>query len=905
MRDNPVLIFSWLLICYFNLAGEQIKSGQNSAIPPVRIQTADSIKMRFTEGILFGSFSKEDGPFLVEGNVMVPSGQMLEFGPGCHIYIGGQNSSITVYGQIFIRGNKDEPVVFNSASDQPNPWDWNRIYCRSNQRSVFNHCIIRHSNYGLVVENGSISIQNTLFENNSIHGLVIKNSEVDLRECTFTSEHISAINLLPGAVLEAESLTIKNNLTAISCHKNSYVKLQGGSITENSNGMIIHPYSSVSILSAQITRNKNGLVTSLEIPRKDREMVFSNAHDLKIVDIPEINKLLRLTINENKLAFARSESQVKGRENFKPGFSALSKPPEPVSDFLGNVTTGFKYFHPRSQKNPSVDSIIHQTHYPEKIQPEIQVFANGHRAGADINLLMDIYGNSWLSTAGYVDKRMFNLSLSYAEQQLVFGDFFENASETSISGRQITGVKYSGQFMNMGAGDKRFDFILAAGESEFPKDSGDHEINIYNETVDTGMSVRQQLTYLASLSVKPTRTSSLSVKGIIARDQTDKPIFRSPLNDPSAPDPVQAQTGCIDGSVSLLQEKLEIFAELDLGTHDTIDSDKAKDVAWYNPDFKHAVPEIFSLFNKKDFQDHYAFTMGTRTSIKGYKLSLSASRIAADYFSAGNPYLETDKWLVSFSTDKQINDRFTMSTTYDYRRASISVSPQDNNRFNIKGEYSIGENKPTFSIDYSCIYEKMTSSERVENDDTTFTSTYEDKAVSNIVAMEAKQNFTNGIDCGLRYQLLYDNDISKHADQKLNNNGDRFQNQLRGWFSFRIKKYLKSKFSVRLATRDEKRDSLEAYSYKLQNLTTWNIIPRKLILNLIGEYNSSSETDIYTYQNPTLASFYKGEMELRYSITSRLSLSVMGSYEKSYDEAPESAENYKALISGINLTCLF
>lgn len=903
VKKNPVLILILIIFSFSYLPGKDISTEHDLTDSSANIDADDTVKMRLPEGVLFGTFSKDDGPFLLEGSAIVPSGQVLEFGPGCRIYVGGQNTSITVYGQIIVRGQKDEPVIFMSANNKTNPWDWDRIYCRSNDRSIFNHCIIRNSNFGLIVENGAAIIRNCLFEKNSLQGLTVKNSEISLIESRFIGGHVCAINLQPGAVCESESLIVENNITGIVCHQKSAIIIKGGDIRGNTTGIVVDPSSSVDILTAQITANKNGVLSSVEIPRKKREMVFGNAFDSRVIDKDKLNDYFVST--SEKMNILSTKNQPLLKSNFKPGFSALNKPPEPVSDFLGNVTAGFKYFHPRSLKNPSDDSVILQTHYPEKIQPEIQIFANGRRSGADINLLMDIYGNSWLSTEGYVDKRMFSLSLSYAQQQLILGDFFENSSETSISGRQITGIKYSGQLMDMGAGNKRFDYALAAGESEFPKDSGAHEINIYNETVDSGMSVRQQLTYLASLSIKPTINSSISVKGIIARDQTDKPLFRSPIIDPAAPDPIEAQTGCIDASISLLDDKLEIFSELDLGSHDTIDADKADDVVWYNPDFKKAVPEIFSLFNRKDFTDHYAFTLGSKTQISEYNFSLVASQIAPDYFSAGNPYLEIDCRTLTFSADRKFNDKFNASAVYDYRRSSITESPEDNNQINITGEYSMGENKPAFSIDYSFLFEKLTSSERIENDDTSFNSSYEDKSAINIIAVEAKQNFKNGIDCGLRYQFLFDNDISRHADPLLKDNGDRFQNQIRGWFSFRIRKYLKSKFQIRVATRDEKRDSLEAYSYKLQNQTTWNIIPRKLILSVTGEYNSSKETDIYTTQNPTLASFYKGEMEIKYSLNSRLSMSVMGSYEKSYDEASSSAENYNALITGINLTCLF
>ena len=66
-------------------------------------------------GVLFGEFSKEDGPFLLKGSVIVPSGQSLVFKPGCKIFMGGKYPTITVFGQMTAKGTSDEPVVFQSA----------------------------------------------------------------------------------------------------------------------------------------------------------------------------------------------------------------------------------------------------------------------------------------------------------------------------------------------------------------------------------------------------------------------------------------------------------------------------------------------------------------------------------------------------------------------------------------------------------------------------------------------------------------------------------------------------------------------------------------------------------------------------------------------------------------------
>ncbi len=176
---------------------------ENGYLPVIK----ESIEL--PEGILFGSFTKEDGTLFIKGNVVIPVGQSLELGPGCIVYVGGEYTTITVFGQIIARGTKEEPVVFMSARTSPKPWDWDRIYCRSRTGSQFEHCIIRHSNYGIVVENGSVLIKHSLFENNSISGLVVKNAEASLSSAIFKGGHLVALNIRPNGVVIADSLTIK------------------------------------------------------------------------------------------------------------------------------------------------------------------------------------------------------------------------------------------------------------------------------------------------------------------------------------------------------------------------------------------------------------------------------------------------------------------------------------------------------------------------------------------------------------------------------------------------------------------------------------------------------------------------------------------------------------------------
>jgi hypothetical protein len=874
-------------------------------------------------GICYGTFTSEDGPFLIDGSVIVPSGQILEFGPGSVVYIGGTYSTITVFGQLIAGGTENSPVQFLSAKKKPNPWDWDRIYCRSRNQSRFDHCIIRHSNYGITVENGSVDIKNCLFERNSLYAVAVKNSDVTIASSTFSRGHVCAILLSAGAHVIGDSLTITDNTTGIGCDGNARLELRGGSIQGNVNGIVATADAAITMAGTEVSHNKTGIITGKSIPKRDRPMVYANGSDEKVVGSEALKKYLTEPETVRSIVLPKTQTVIAEKENWSPGFSASSAVEEgPASSFIGNVTAGFRYFQPETFKHPVQDTVVSQTLYPQGLQPEVQVFANGKRGKTDVNLLMDIYSNSWLNTEGYFGKNMLNLGLTYDNHTLSFGDFFETGSETAMSGRQMTGIKYTGYYWDMGRGLRRMEYRLAAGESEIPRDWGHHDLRQYNVEVDSGMSMRQQLTYVMATTLRPTLNTTFSAEGIIARDQVNQPLFRTVLVDPGAPRPIESQTGVLSGTMSLLKGKLELFTEVDLGTHDTIDSAGADKIAWYNPELEDALPKIFRNFtDKEDFINHYSATIGGKGMYENYTMNLQYTEIGPHYFSAGNPYLEINRRFARCGLERQIDDYRWFGTTYEYERSMSTGTPTDRNNFNAKADYGLGENKPAFSINYLTRFETSASSERYvietvdpEDYDSSVYAAYRYEKLTNTASVEGKQNLQNGLSYSASYQVLWDNDLSTHANVENNNIGDRFQHQVNCWLTFRLKKILRNKTSVRLTLKDENRDSLNSLAYKISDQLGLTILPRKLTLNISGELSRKTEEEYIVdtlssivpgWQDPLLTSFYGGGLEAKYSFTQRLSLTLKGRYEKSYDEIESSRENYLVKIIGLQMTWLF
>lgn len=900
-------------------------------------------------GVLFGDFSKEDGPFLLKGSIIVPSGQTLAFKPGCKIFMGGKYSTITVFGQLTAKGTAAEPVIFQSANKDPRPWDWDRIYCRSRNRSIFEHCIIRHSNYGIFVENGSARLSNCTFERNSLHGLVVKNSDVLLSTSVFQKGHVLAIFCQAGANVTADSLTVKNNITGVACTDKAYFKMERGVIKGNSNGIAVKKGASVNCIAADITSNKTGIVTEQEINKRLREMVYKNNVDFSLVTPGQMEKILKPPEEVKSIVLPKTKADIRVSSNFKSGFSALKAPREATASFIGNVSLGFKYFDPRTHTHPldwdttvtpiygaadtTYDTSVarakySQNKYPgehgdkfsDKMQPEIIFFAQGKRGMLDVNMNGDLLVNTWLDNK--VKANLFTLSTNYAGQHFILGDYYENISETSVSGRKMRGIKYTGQFLPMGRGEKRMEFKLAAGETEKKKDLGDHEIELFNDTVDTGASIRQQLTYVANLAYKPAHNVTISVRGLISHDQDAKPLFTGQLDDTAVTDPISAATGCIDANVVLFNGKMEVTAELDMGAHDTVDTNDWGEIAWYKPQILQSIRRVFGVIDPDS--NNYAFLLDVQGMVQGYDLNATFMEVAEGYYSAGNPYLEPDRRVITLGGEKQILDNLMAQLGYEYEQTSVSYTLEDDNEssmhyntIDLSGEYSFGENKPAINTDYEIKFQNKTdmgsylSVDATTNDTNTVYEEYDFREVDHTIGLEVKQRFSNGIDYSIKYSMRRKNDYTNYKDiyagiyKEGEEKEDSWENGVKARFGFRIKRIIRNKLSVKVKYKTEIDDDSKRIDYKITDNLRVGIIPRKLTLTLKGEYRNQNETaddfpsDGIGLEQKTI------QADLKYAITSRLSATVMGKYEDYTDEAESSTENYTVKVGGLHLTYLF
>lgn len=155
--------------------------------------SANSMAQTYVSGAISSdtNWSLADSPYIVTGNILVPSGITLTIEPGVTVNV-NSGLYIKIQGTLVANGNESNNIVFTSSSDSPIEGDWDKIWLNNTSTSfdandnyisgtILNHCIISYANEGLRLDEGSSYIVNSQLSQN-ITGINFKkvvNSIID------------------------------------------------------------------------------------------------------------------------------------------------------------------------------------------------------------------------------------------------------------------------------------------------------------------------------------------------------------------------------------------------------------------------------------------------------------------------------------------------------------------------------------------------------------------------------------------------------------------------------------------------------------------------------------------------------------------------------------------------------
>jgi len=112
--------------------------------------------------------------YIIKSNLSVLPGVVLTIQPGVTVKL--SSSALTIQGTLKAIGTGDDPIIFTSIYDPPNPGQWKELYfTETSQNSELEYIQLRYGT-GIKVNQSGVSLKNSVIEKNINRGLWLINS---------------------------------------------------------------------------------------------------------------------------------------------------------------------------------------------------------------------------------------------------------------------------------------------------------------------------------------------------------------------------------------------------------------------------------------------------------------------------------------------------------------------------------------------------------------------------------------------------------------------------------------------------------------------------------------------------------------------------------------------------------
>ncbi|EHO41402.1 hypothetical protein Calab_1786 [Caldithrix abyssi DSM 13497] len=221
----------------------------------------------------------------------------------------------------------------------------------------------------------------------------------------------------------------------------------------------------------------------------------------------------------------------------------------------------------------------------------------------DITLLGDLKNNQWDRLDNFQRVDRLTLNIRRGRNEMILGDFFQSGSDLFVQSREMRGFKLA-----IESGKTYYYKVeLIGGQSQKPLAVGDRLPMQYRQYETSGQFQR----YLGAAQVKTGKWEKFEVglKFLWAKDN-EKSI------EEAISEPLTNQLLGLDGQLYLWKKRVKWFFDANLSRKDTLSAQNVTDLA---------------------------YRAGFDLRLGHFKMILYKQYLGYDYYSAGYPYLQTDR----------------------------------------------------------------------------------------------------------------------------------------------------------------------------------------------------------------------------------------------------------------------
>ncbi|MHB2154799.1 hypothetical protein ACX8XN_10435 [Calditrichota bacterium GD2] len=221
----------------------------------------------------------------------------------------------------------------------------------------------------------------------------------------------------------------------------------------------------------------------------------------------------------------------------------------------------------------------------------------------DITLLGDLKNNQWDRLDNFQRVDRLTLNIRRGRNEMILGDFFQSGSDLFVQSREMRGFKLA-----IESGKTYYYKVeLIGGQSQKPLAVGDRLPMQYRQYETSGQFQR----YLGAAQVRTGKWEKfeLGLKFLWAKDN-EKSI------EEAISEPLTNQLLGLDGQLYLWKKRVKWFFDANLSRKDTLSAQNVTDLA---------------------------YRAGFDLRLGHFKMILYKQYLGYDYYSAGYPYLQTDR----------------------------------------------------------------------------------------------------------------------------------------------------------------------------------------------------------------------------------------------------------------------